>query len=216
MSDGTTVVLADDQELVRSGFRLILESEPDIQVVGESANGAEAVQLVAALRPDVVCMDLRMPRLDGLEATRRIVASDATSRVLVLTTFDDDDALFRALEAGASGFFLKNGPPEALIEAVRTLAAGDALLSPTVTRRVIERAVRGPARSTQDDGLTAREREVCVLVAQGLSNAEIGDHLRMAETTVKTHVSHMLLKTGLRDRVQLVGWAFGHGVVGST
>lgn len=210
------VVLVDDHALVRSGFRLILESEPGIEVVGEAADGADAVRVTLEVTPDVVCMDVQMPRMDGLAATREIVGAGTTARVLILTTFDRDDYLFDALAAGASGFLLKNGPPEALIAAVQTLARGDALLAPEVTRRVIERAAAatGHARPDADLGdLTGRERDVLVLVARGLSNAEIAAELVVGEATVKTHVSHTLLKLGLRDRVQLVIWAFEHGAV---
>lgn len=207
------VLLVDDQELVRTGFRVILSQHPDLEVVGEAADGAEGVRLARELHPDVVCMDVQMPVLDGLDATRRIVADpEATGAVLVLTTFDDDDSLFRALDAGASGFLLKNASPEQLVDAVRVLAAGDALLAPTVTRRVIERfgATRAPARLGLPD-LTDREADVLRLVARGLSNAEIGVQLHVGEATVKTHVSNVLLKLGVRDRVQAVVRAYESG-----
>ncbi|MFJ4222310.1 response regulator [Curtobacterium luteum] len=225
-ADDLTIVLADDQELVRAGFRVILESEPGLRVVGEAADGAQAVDAVVRLRPDVVCLDVQMPGVDGLEAARRIAAHDDPPAVLVLTTFDHDDALFQALEAGASGFLLKNASPERLIEAVRTVAAGDALLAPDVTRRVISRATAtpapgssaGPAASASaavtGAGLTERETEVLRLLARGLSNAEIARELFVGDATVKTHVSNVLQKLALRDRIQAVVWAFEHGVAG--
>ncbi|MBT2501768.1 response regulator transcription factor [Curtobacterium sp. ISL-83] len=226
-ADDVTIVLADDQELVRAGFKVILESEPGFRVVGEAADGARAVEAVRQYRPDVVCLDVQMPGVDGLEAARRISALDDPPAVLVLTTFDHDDALFQALEAGASGFLLKNASPERLIDAVRTLAAGDALLAPDVTRRVIRRATATPAAGpgtgapTHDPaaaiarvGLTDRETEVLRLLARGLSNAEIAAELFVGEATVKTHVSNVLQKLALRDRIQAVVWAFEHGVAG--
>lgn len=215
------VLLVDDHDLVRTGFRTILESEPGIEVVGEARDGAEAIEQAVALRPDVVCMDVQMPGMDGLEATRRIVASrDArlapSLGVLVLTTFDRDDYLFAALDAGASGFLLKNASPEKLVEAVLVVAQGDALLAPDVTRRVIERAavVREPSapRDARLDDLTERETEVLRLLARGLSNAEIARELWLGEATVKTHVSKVLLKLGLRDRVHAVVFAYENGV----
>ena len=226
-----TIVLADDQELVRAGFRVILESEPGFRVVGEAADGAGAVEAVQQLRPDVVCLDVQMPGVDGLEAARRIAALPDPPAVLILTTFDSDDALFQALEAGASGFLLKNASPERLIDAVRTVAAGDALLAPDVTRRVISRATASAAvqpsattttaapATTGDDalaaaGLTERETEVLRLLARGLSNAEIAAELYVGDATVKTHVSNVLQKLALRDRIQAVVWAFEHGVAG--
>lgn len=226
-----TIVLADDQELVRAGFRVILESEPGFRVVGEAADGAGAVEAVQQLRPDVVCLDVQMPGVDGLEAARRIAALPDPPAVLILTTFDSDDALFQALEAGASGFLLKNASPERLIDAVRTVAAGDALLAPDVTRRVISRATASAAAqpsattttaapaTTGDDalaaaGLTERETEVLRLLARGLSNAEIAGELYVGDATVKTHVSNVLQKLALRDRIQAVVWAFEHGVAG--
>ncbi|MCS5508643.1 response regulator transcription factor [Curtobacterium flaccumfaciens pv. flaccumfaciens] len=226
-----TIVLADDQELVRAGFRVILESEPGFRVVGEAADGAGAVEAVQQLRPDVVCLDVQMPGVDGLEAARRIAALPHPPAVLILTTFDSDDALFQALEAGASGFLLKNASPERLIDAVRTVAAGDALLAPDVTRRVISRATASAAAqpsattttaapaTTGDDalaaaGLTERETEVLRLLARGLSNAEIAAELYVGDATVKTHVSNVLQKLALRDRIQAVVWAFEHGVAG--
>ena len=222
------VLVVDDQALVRAGFRTILDSEDGIEVVGEAADGAAAVAAVAELAPDVVCMDVQMPGVDGLEATRRITADAAsTAAVLVLTTFNREDYLFAALEAGASGFLLKNSSPEQLIEAVQVVARGDALLSPDVTRRVIEAvaasAGRAPTpaptpalRRPQPDELatlTDREREVLELLAEGISNAEIAQRMWVGEATVKTHVSKVLMKLGLRDRVHAVVYAYEHGVV---
>jgi DNA-binding NarL/FixJ family response regulator len=259
VSDRVRVLVVDDQDLVRAGFRIILESGGGIEVVGEAADGLRAVELTRELRPDVVCMDVQMPRMDGLEATR-IIAADAElqSRVLMLTTFDNEDYLFTALRAGASGFLLKNSSPEKLIEAVLVVAQGNALLSPDVTRRVIERfgpgsaealtalaptqgadaPARGPgapargagapapARGAADPGapasgalpqqvacLTERELEVLRLLAEGLTNAEIAGRLYLGDATVKTHVSKLLLKLGVRDRVQAVVFAYEHGVV---
>ncbi|MEU9506288.1 response regulator transcription factor [Micromonospora sp. NPDC048170] len=220
------VLLADDQHLVRTGFRVILEVEDDIEVVGEAADGERAASMARVLRPDVVLMDVEMPGVDGLEATRRITAEDAGPggpAVLILTTFDRDDYLFAALRAGASGFLLKNGTPEALIEAIRVLARGDGLLAPELTRRVIATFARpggtvapGGPRTTPQAALrdlTPREREVLVLVAGGASNAEIAAELHLGEATVKTHVSRVLAKLGLRDRVQAVVFAYEHEVV---
>ncbi|MDY1005885.1 response regulator transcription factor [Curtobacterium sp. CFBP9011] len=225
------VVLADDQDLVRAGFRVILESEPGVRVVAEARDGAAAVAAVAEHRPDVVCLDVQMPGVDGLEAARRITATDDPPAVLVLTTFDTDEYLFDALAAGASGFLLKNASPEKLIEAVRTVAAGDALLSPDVTRRVISRATTAsvpvvtpaaepPTVSTEPcaapvPGLTERETEVLRLLGRGLSNAEIARLLFVGDATVTTHVSNVLQKLGLRDRIQAVVWAYENGVVRS-
>ncbi|MGV3713587.1 response regulator [Pseudolysinimonas sp.] len=209
------ILLVDDQELVRAGFRVILSSRPGFEVVGEAGDGEEGLALARELRPDVICMDVQMPVLDGLEATRRIVADPAaTGSVLVLTTFDDDDSLFRALDAGASGFLLKTASPEQLAEAVEVLAAGDALLAPAVTRRVIERfgEPRTPAAPPLPE-LTERESDVLRLVARGYSNAEIGARLLVGEATVKTHVSNVLLKLGVRDRVQAVVRAYESGFV---
>ncbi|WP_411699959.1 response regulator [Conyzicola sp.] len=212
----TRVLLVDDQELVRAGFRIILNSEPGIEVVGEAANGADGVRLARELDPDVICMDVQMPEMDGLEATRLIVADPSvTSRVLMLTTFDRDDYLFAALSAGASGFLLKTASPENLVEAVQVLARGDALLSPTVTRRVIERFGRGdlpvPERAVVTD-LTERETEVLAQIALGRSNAEIAAELFVGEATVKTHVSNVLAKLGVRDRIQAVVFAYENGI----
>jgi DNA-binding NarL/FixJ family response regulator len=222
------VLLVDDQDLVRAGFRVILGTEEGIEVVGEARNGAEAIDRVTALRPDVVLMDVQMSDVDGLEATRRILApadpqtdpeidpeTHRPIRVVILTTFDREDYLFQALKAGASGFLLKNARPEDLIEAVRVVARGDALLSPEVTRRVIERfsapePLPPPHRPSE---LTEREYEVLVALAKGATNAEIAEQLYVGETTVKTHVSRVLTKLGLRDRTQAVVYAYENGVV---
>ena len=224
------VLLVDDQALVRAGFRVILESEDGIEVVGEAADGEEGVRRAGELRPDVICMDVQMPRVDGLEATRRIVQDPAiTAGVLMLTTFDREDYLFTALDAGASGFVLKSASPESLVEAVHVIARGDALLSPDVTRRVIERFGRGSGADAPGDAapsaapviptdprvatLTDRELEVLRLLAEGLANAEIAERLYLGEATVKTHVSRLLLKLGVRDRVQAVVFAYERGIV---
>ena len=208
------VLVADDQSMVRAGFRMLLAGEEDIEVVAEASNGKEAVDKAARFDPTVVLMDIRMPELDGLEATRRILAADPDARVLVLTTFDLDEYVYEALRAGASGFVLKDDPPEQLIAAVRTVAAGDALLSPAVTKRVIGAFTRipRPTPPRELDDLSAREREVFRLVARGLSNAQIGKELFIGETTVKTHVTHILSKLGLHDRVQAVVLAYQTGV----
>ena len=219
----TRVVLVDDQQLVRSGFRMILSVEPDLEVVGEAADGTEAVRVARELRPDVILMDVQMPGTDGIAATREVVAEDL-GRVVILTTFDRDDYLFAALEAGASGFLLKNADPDTLVEAVRAVAGGHALLAPEVTRRVIERMTAGghddsPATSGSAaampglDLLTDREREVLVLVGQGLSNSEIAGRLVLGEATVKTHVSNVLAKLQVRDRVQAVVLAHRAGLI---
>jgi DNA-binding NarL/FixJ family response regulator len=213
----TRVVLADDQALVRGGFRMILDARPDIEVVGEAGDGAEAVGMVERLRPDVVLMDVRMPDVDGIEATRRIVASGSPARVIVLTTYDVDDSVFAALRAGASGFMLKDVRPAELVEAIRVVAQGDALLAPSVTRRLLDRfadSLPGPAAPLPDlADLTEREAEVLRLVALALSNAEIAERLVVTEATVKTHVSSILRKLGLRDRVQAVVFAYDAGLV---
>jgi DNA-binding NarL/FixJ family response regulator len=208
------VLVADDQSMVRAGFRLLLAREPDIDVVAEARNGIEAVQQAARFDPTVVLMDIRMPELDGLEATRRILAADAAARVLILTTFDHDEYVYEALRAGASGFVLKDDPPEQLIAALRTVAAGDALLSPAVTKRVIRQFARlpRPAPPAAVEELTARELDIFRLVAEGLSNGEISERLTISDTTVKTHVTHILQKLGLRDRVQAVVLAHQAGL----
>ena len=208
------VLVADDQSMVRAGFRMLLSGQEDLEVVAEASNGLEAVDKAQRFDPDVVLMDIRMPELDGLEATRRILAADRGTRVLVLTTFDLDEYIYEALTAGASGFVLKDDPPEQLIGAIRTVAAGDALLSPAVTKRVIERFTR-LSRPTPPSGLeelTARQLDVQRLIAQGLSNEEIGKQLFIGETTVKTHVTHVLQKLDLRDRVQAVVLAHQTGL----
>lgn len=211
------VLIADDQQLVRSGFRMILESEDDFEVVAEAADGREAVAAIRRLKPDVALMDLRMPVMDGIVATAEIVADDQTpTRILVVTTFDTDEHVYAALRAGASGFVLKDAPPEELAAAVRLVASGEALLAPSVTRRVIEefaRVSRQPgARSSLED-LTEREVEVLRLVARGLSNAEIAGELIIGETTVKTHVGNILMKLDVRDRAQAVVAAYESGLV---
>jgi DNA-binding NarL/FixJ family response regulator len=213
------VVLADDQELVRTGFRMILRAEPDLEVVGEAADGDEAAAAVARLRPDVVLMDIRMPRVDGLAATRRILAQPAArTRVLILTTFDQDEYVLEALRAGASGFLLKTVPAAQLVAGVREVAAGEALLAPAITRRLIERFVSAvepePVPPPGYDELTAREREVLLLVARGMSNAEIAGELVVEPSTVKTHVAAVLAKLGVRDRVGAVVLAYESGLVG--
>jgi DNA-binding NarL/FixJ family response regulator len=208
------VLVADDQSMVRAGFRMLLAGEPDIEVVAEASNGLEAVDKAARFRPTVVLMDIRMPELDGLQATRRILAADDTARILILTTFDLDEYVYEALRAGASGFVLKDDPPEQLIAAVRTVAGGDALLSPTVTKRVIKQFTRipHPAPPRELDELTERELDVFRLIARGLSNAEIGRELFISDTTVKTHITHILQKLNLRDRVQAVVLAYQTGL----
>lgn len=215
----TTVLLVDDQALLRMGFRLVIESEPDLEVVGEASDGRVALDQVAALAPDVVVMDVRMPGMDGIEATRRVVAEHPGTRVLVLTTFDVDEYAFAALRAGASGFLLKDVPPDDLVQAIRVVAAGDAIVAPSVTRRLLDRfAHRLPAAGPRPtppplERLTEREREVLRLIARGMSNAEIAAELVVSETTVKTHVGNVLTKLGLRDRVQAVVLAYETGLV---
>ncbi len=218
MKDPIRVVVADDQALVRSGFLALLRSEIGIEVVGEAANGYEAVKIAKAKRPDVILMDIRMPEMDGLEATRVISADPALAavRILVLTTFDLDAYVHEALRAGASGFLLKDTLPPELLAAVRVVAAGEALLAPSITRRLIEDFVRRPVAQTSDprlDLLTAREREVLVAVAKGQSNAELADELFMSHATAKTHVSHLLTKFAARDRAQLVVVAYETGLI---
>ena len=214
------ILLVDDQALVRAGFRMILDAEPEMEVVGEASDGREAVDQVRTLRPDVVLMDIRMPELDGLEAARRILGSpnDDAPKILMLTTFDLDEYVYEALRAGASGFLLKDTPPEQLVAAIHVIAEGEALLSPSITRRVISEFVKGTGPKPQAQfprlqDLTARELEVMKLIARGLSNAEIAKALFVSETTVKTHVARILMKLGLRDRVQAVVLAYEAGVV---
>jgi DNA-binding NarL/FixJ family response regulator len=210
------IVIADDQALVRTGFRMILDAEPDLSVVGEAENGREAVELVAAAKPDVVLMDIRMPELDGIEATRR-VAGNGTTRVLMLTTFDLNEYVYEALRAGASGFLLKDTPADQLAAGVRVVAEGQALLAPSITKRLIEEFATAPQRSAEPppslEELTPRELEVFKLLARGMSNAEVAAELVVSETTVKTHVARVLMKLGLRDRVQAVVLAYETGVI---
>jgi DNA-binding NarL/FixJ family response regulator len=215
----TRVLIADDQALVRVGLRKILEAEPDTTVVGEASDGEEAVSEARRLKPDVVLMDIRMPALDGIEATRRIVTANGDVRVLMLTTFGLDTYVYDALRAGASGFMLKDAPPEEIAAAVRIVASGEALLAPAVTRAVIEEFARRPVAAAPEpspaelDSLTPREREVLGLLARGLSNPEICERLVISEATAKTHVARILQKLDLRDRVQAVIWAYERGVV---
>jgi DNA-binding NarL/FixJ family response regulator len=223
-NDGAPVIrvlIVDDQALVRTGFRMIVEAEDDVTVVGEAGDGEDALRLVESARPDVVLMDIRMPKLDGVGATRRIVAErdGETPRVLILTTFDLDEYVVEALRAGASAFLLKDAPPEDLVAAIRTVHAGDAVVAPRVTRRLLDRFASALPPATRPDdppglaSLTEREREVLTLIARGLSNAEIAAELYVSETTVKTHVGHVLTKLGLRDRVQAVVLAYETGLV---
>ncbi|MCU1399263.1 MAG: two-component system response regulator [Acidimicrobiales bacterium] len=218
------VLIVDDQAMVRAGFRMIIEAEPDITVVGEAADGIEALERAARSAPDVVLMDVRMPRMDGIEAAAQLLAgrdadnANGTPRVLMLTTFDLDDYVYSALRAGVSGFMLKDAPAEQLVEAIRVIAAGDALLAPSVTRRLIEDFSRRPTREVPTpapglDQLTEREHEVLRLVAKGMSNAEIADQLYLGEATIKTHVGRMLMKLRLRDRVQAVVLAYESGLI---
>ncbi|WP_199923325.1 response regulator [Streptomyces sp. NRRL F-5123] len=217
MQDAIRVLLVDDQALVRTGFRMIVENAPDMEVVGEAGDGAEAVALAVELRPDVVLMDVRMPDVDGVEATRRISAAAGHVRVLILTTFDLDEYVYAALHAGASGFLLKDTLAADLLSAVRVVVRGDAVVAPGVTRRLIDRYVgtRSPrlTAATDLEALTEREREVLVLMARGLSNAEIGARIHVTEGTVKTHVSRILAKLHLRDRVQAVVYVYESGLV---
>ena len=218
MSAPIRVLIADDQPMVRAGLRMILELEPDLDIVGEAADGNEAVAVAAATEPDVILMDVRMPNLDGLEATRRIVGSrEDGPRVLILTTFDLDVYVYEALASGASGFVLKDIEPEKLVDAIRVIANGEALLSPRVTKKLIEEFVRRPPDVVRPsprelEQLTAREAEIMALVARGLSNAEIAAQAFVSEPTVKTHVARILMKLGLRDRVQVVVYAYEHGL----
>ncbi|MEV6984651.1 response regulator transcription factor [Sphaerisporangium sp. NPDC051017] len=209
------VVVADDQAMVRAGLRMVVESEPGMEVVGEAADGAEAVALARRLRPDVVLMDISMPVMDGLTAARRVLGDPDPPRIIILTTFDTDENLYAALRAGASGFLLKVSPPEQLVEAVRVVAAGDALLDPAVTTRVIASFAgrHEPVRPSSLDELTRRELEVLRHLARGLTNAEIAGELFVGEATVKTHVARVLMKLGLRDRAQAVVFAYESGVV---
>jgi DNA-binding NarL/FixJ family response regulator len=209
------VLVADDQSMVRAGFRMLLSGEDDIEVVAEASNGLEAVARAARFHPTVVLMDIRMPQLDGLEATRRILASDDTARILILTTFDLDEYVYEALRSGASGFVLKDDPPEQLLAAIRVVANGEALLSPAITKRVIKQFARipRPEPPRQLDELTERELEVFRLIARGLSNAEIARELYISDTTVKTHITHILMKLNLRDRVQAVVLAHETGLI---
>ena len=216
------ILLVDDQALVRAGFRMILDAEPEMEVVGEAGDGREAIDQARSLRPHVVLMDIRMPDLDGLEATRRILSGvpdgEDGPRILMLTTFDLDEYVYEALRAGASGFLLKDTPPEQLVSAIQVVAQGDALLSPSITRRVISEFVKGNGPKPQAqfprlEDLTARELEVLILIARGLSNAEIAKTLFVSETTVKTHVARILMKLNLRDRVQVVVLAYEAGLV---
>jgi DNA-binding NarL/FixJ family response regulator len=212
-----TVVIVDDQALVRGGFRMILDAQEDIDVIGEAGNGEEALALLAEVAPDVVLMDIRMPKLDGLDTTRRLLAGDSSARVLMLTTFDADEHVYAAMKAGASGFLLKDVRSEQLVEAVRTVAVGETLLAPQITRRLIEEFVRRPppgqTTPTALRELTEREVDVLRQVARGCSNAEVASALHLSEATVRTHVSHMLAKLGLRDRVQAVVLAYESGLV---
>jgi DNA-binding NarL/FixJ family response regulator len=211
------VVLVDDQALIRTGFKMILEAEDDIEVVGEASDGEQAISMTRSVRPDIVLMDVQMPTMDGLEATGRIVRdASIPSRIVILTTFERDDYVFEALRAGASGFLLKNAPSEELVHAVRVVAAGDALLAPSVTRKVIEGFIRRPAHRSNEAELrrlTERETEILQLLATGKSNSELADHLFVGEGTIKTHVSSVLTKLGLRDRMQAVIFAYESGLI---
>ena len=213
-----SVLIVDDQALVRTGFRMILEAEADLEVVGEAADGLQAIDEARRLRPDVILMDVRMPELDGIEATRRLLENGGSdARVVMLTTFDMDEYVYDALRAGASGFLLKDVPPEHLVDGIRSVANGDALLAPSITRRLVEEFVRSAPPQTKPpaglDQLTSREHEVLLLIARGMSNAEIAAELYVSETTVKTHVARVLMKLSLRDRVQAVVLAYEAGLV---
>jgi DNA-binding NarL/FixJ family response regulator len=215
----TSILLVDDQELLRMGFRMVLDAQPDLEVAAEAGDGAEAVALTAELVPDVVLMDVRMPGMDGVEATRRIVEAGSASRVIILTTFDVDEYAYAALRAGASGFLLKDAPPADLLSAIRAVASGDAVVAPSTTRRLLETLAHrlpSPGRDGHDavdPDLTPREHEVLMAVARGLSNAEIAEALVLSEATVKTHVGRILAKLDLRDRVQIVVYAYERGLV---
>jgi DNA-binding NarL/FixJ family response regulator len=213
----TSVVIADDQAVVRGGLRMIIEAQPDLEVVGEATDGLEALDLVRTLGPDVILMDIRMPELDGIETTRRVALTGAPTRVLVLTTYGMDEYVYDALKAGAAGFMVKTESPERLVEAVRVVARGESLLAPEITRRLVDRFVSGMrpgvAAPPELEELTARELEVLKLIARGLSNAEIAQRLVVSEGTVKTHVARVLSKLGLRDRVQAVVFAYESGLV---
>jgi DNA-binding NarL/FixJ family response regulator len=217
----TTIMLVDDQELLRMGFRLVLNAQPDMEVVAEAKDGREALALVDEHMPDIVLMDVRMPELDGVDATREIIAGGSTSRIIILTTFDLDEYAYAALRAGASGFLLKDAPPADLLSAIRAVASGDAVVAPSTTRRLLEQIAHQlpePSVTTPEDlalaTLTPREREVVVAVARGWSNAEIAERLVLAEATVKTHVGRILAKLQLRDRVQIVVFAYEHRLIG--
>ncbi|HWE54955.1 MAG TPA: response regulator transcription factor [Acidimicrobiales bacterium] len=210
------LLIADDEAMVRRGLRLVLEAEDDLQVIGEAADGVEAIEQARRLQPDVILMDVRMPRMDGVEACRRLVA-DTAARVVVLTTFDLDEHLFAAIRAGACGFLLKASRPEELVSAIHAASAGNALVEPRMTKRLLEEFARRPASATNNerrfDDLTERERDVLMEVAKGASNAEIAERLYISETTVKTHVNHILAKLNVRDRIQAVVLAYDHGLV---
>jgi DNA-binding NarL/FixJ family response regulator len=208
------VLVADDQPLVRSGFRMILDERPDIELVGEAEDGIEAIQLATKLEPEVILMDVRMPRLDGVEATRRLVEAGTRSRIVILTTFDLDEYVYAALQAGASGFLLKDVRPEALVDAIRVVAAGNSLFGPAATKRLVERFAQPPPEPGPALGeLTEREQEILTLLARGLSNAELAERLYLSEATVKTHVSAVLRKLGVRDRLQAVIAAYEGGLI---
>src|SRR6267143_2451512 len=213
---GIRILIVDDQALIRAGFRMILEAQPDLEVVGEAGDGSAAIEAVRTLRPDVVLMDIRMPGVDGIEATRRLTAAGVPSKIVILTTYDLDEYVFDALAAGASGFLLKHVPPEDLVQGVRVVAGGEALLAPSITKRLIEEFAkqRAPVRASGTDfkSLTDREREVLTLLGRGLSNPEIAKELKVGEATVKTHVAHVLDKLELRDRVQAVIFAYEIGL----